>query len=93
MGARTTTTFDELKEHIQKLPTLSSPQPGQPLILYVSASHTTVGGALVQEKETFKENKKLTHTVPIYFVSEALAGSKNYYSELEKICYKIVMSA
>jgi hypothetical protein len=30
--------------------------------------------------------------VLIYFVSEALAGSKKYYSEMEKICYAIVMS-
>jgi hypothetical protein len=31
--------------------------------------------------------------VPIYFVSEAVASSKKYYSEMEKICYIIVMSA
>jgi hypothetical protein len=30
--------------------------------------------------------------MPIYFVSEALAGSKKYYSEMEKICYVVVMS-
>jgi ribonuclease HI len=30
--------------------------------------------------------------VPIYFISEALASSKKYYSEMEKICYDIVMS-
>jgi hypothetical protein len=39
--------FDVLKDHIQKLPTLASPQPDQPFILYVSATHTTVNGALV----------------------------------------------
>jgi hypothetical protein len=33
------------------------------------------------------------HQVPIYFVSEALASSKKYYSEVEKICYAIVLSA
>jgi hypothetical protein len=25
--------------------------------------------------------------VPIYFVSEVLAGSRKYYSEMENICY------
>jgi hypothetical protein len=30
--------------------------------------------------------------VKIYFISEALAGSNNYYSEMEKICYVVVMS-
>jgi hypothetical protein len=33
------------------------------------------------------------HQVPLYFISEALAGSKKYYSEMKKICYAIVMSA
>jgi hypothetical protein len=75
------------------LPTLASSQPDQPLILYVSAMNTTVSGALVQEREISKEGKKLSHQVPIYFVSEALAGSKKYYLEIEKICYVVVMSA
>jgi hypothetical protein len=39
------------------------------------------------------EGRKLSHQVPIYFVSKALTGSKKYYSEMEKICYAIVMSA
>jgi hypothetical protein len=33
------------------------------------------------------------HQVPIYFVSEALAGLKKYYLEMEKICYAVAMSA
>jgi hypothetical protein len=75
------------------LPTLASSQLDQPLILYVSATHTTVSGALVQEREISKEGRKLPHQVQIYFISEALVGSKKYYSEMEKICYAIVMSA
>jgi hypothetical protein len=67
-------------------------QPDQPLILYVSISHTIVSGALLQEKETTKNDKKVSHQVPIYFVSKALASSRKYYSEMEKICYAIVMS-
>jgi hypothetical protein len=50
----------------------------------VSATHTAVSGSLVQEREVSKEDKKISHQVPIYFVSEALAGSKKYYSEMEK---------
>jgi hypothetical protein len=85
--------FDALKEYIQKLPMLASPQSDQPLILYVSVTHTTVSEALVQERETSKEGRKLSHQVPIYFISEALVGSKKYYSEMEDICYAAVMSA
>jgi hypothetical protein len=48
--------------------------------------------ALVQEKETGSEDKKIVQQVPIYFISEALSGSKRYYSEMEKICYAIMMN-
>jgi hypothetical protein len=65
--------------------TLASPQPDQPLILYISATHTTVSRALVQEREISKEGRKLSHQVPICFVFEALASSKKYYSEMEKV--------
>jgi hypothetical protein len=91
-GSQQQKALDELKEHIQKLPMMSSPQPDQPLILYVSASHTEVSGALMQEKETVQNEKKISQQAPVYFVSEALAWSKRYYSEMEMICYAIVMS-
>jgi hypothetical protein len=43
--------FDDLRQYLQHLPTLSSPEQGQPLILYVFATHSVVSGALVIEKE------------------------------------------
>jgi hypothetical protein len=46
-GAQQEIAFYALKYHIQKVPTLASPQPSQPLILYVSATHTVLSGALV----------------------------------------------
>jgi hypothetical protein len=49
--------------------------------------------ALIQEKETTKEDKKISHQVPIYFVSKASIGSKKYYLEMEKIGYTVVISA
>jgi hypothetical protein len=55
--------------------------------------HTAVSGVLVQEREISKEDKKISHQVPIYFIFEPLAGSKEYNSEMEKICCTIVMSA
>jgi hypothetical protein len=39
-------TFDDLKQYLQHLPTLSSPEQEQPLILYVSATHSVVTGGL-----------------------------------------------
>jgi hypothetical protein len=92
-GPKQQQAFDSLKDYIQNLSMLASPQPGQLLILYVLATHTVVSRALVQERETSKEGRKSSHQIPIYFVSEAIAGSKKYFSEMEKICYVVVMSA
>jgi hypothetical protein len=41
--------FEKLKDYLIKLTTLSPPSPGAPLLLYVSASQSTVSAALVQE--------------------------------------------
>jgi hypothetical protein len=59
---------------------LYPPEPKSPLLLYVSASNLAVSAVLVQEKE---EEGKLKQ-IPVYFASEALSGSKIFYSELEK---------
>jgi hypothetical protein len=39
--------FEELKDYLIKLTTLSSPLLGAPLLLYVSASQTTLSATLV----------------------------------------------
>jgi hypothetical protein len=72
---------------------LASPQPDQPLILYVSTTHIAISGPIMQERETCKEGRNLSQQVLIYFVSEALPSSKKYYSKMEAKCYAIVMSA
>jgi hypothetical protein len=92
-GVRTARSLRRTKRIHTELPTLVSPQPDQPLILYVSTTHIAISGALEQEREISNGDKKTLHQVPIYFVSEALAGSKKYYLEIEKICYVVVMSA
>jgi hypothetical protein len=58
------------------LPTLSSPEQGQPLILYVSATHGVVRGALVVEKEIVSKGKVSKQQLLVYFVSEVLIGPK-----------------
>jgi ribonuclease HI len=67
---------------------LCPPELRSPLLLYVSASNSAVSAVLVQEKE---EEGKLKQ-IPVYFASEALSGSKNFYSELEKIAYAVIMA-
>jgi hypothetical protein len=62
-------------------------EPRSPLLLYVSASYSVVSAVLVQEKEEERKFKQ----IPVYFASEALSGSKLFYSELEKIAYAVVI--
>jgi hypothetical protein len=47
----------------------------------------------VVNNETVGNSKAAKQQFPVYFVSEVLTGSKRFYSEMEKICYAVVMSA
>jgi hypothetical protein len=42
--------FEDLKQYLIQLTTLTPPSSGAPLLLYVATSHSTVSAALVQEK-------------------------------------------
>ena len=66
--------------------TLTTPISGAKLLLYVSATESAVSAVLVAEQET----KHTKRQVPVYFVSEALSGSKIYYSEIKKIAYAVL---
>jgi ribonuclease HI len=55
--------------------------------------HSVVSSALVIEKETTHNNKISKQQLSVYFISEVLTGSKKFYSEMEKICYIVLMSA
>jgi hypothetical protein len=77
--------FEELKQYLIDLTTLTPPTPGAPLLLYVAASHS----ALVQEKLEEQTKKQ----VPVYFVFEVLSLSKKNYTELEKVLYVVLMAS
>jgi hypothetical protein len=62
-GAEQQKAFEDLKCYLEHLPTLSSPKPGQPLILYVLATHSAVNGAFVMEKEITRDGKSVTPLV------------------------------
>jgi hypothetical protein len=80
--------FQELKDYMSNMTKLCPPEPRSPLLLYVSTSNSAVSLVLVQEKEEGKLKQ-----IPVYFASEALSGSRIFYSELEKIAYAVIMAA
>jgi hypothetical protein len=73
--------FEELKQYLIELTTLTPPSSEPPLLLYVAASHVAVSAALVQEKQDGQAKKQ----VLVYFISEVLSPSKKNYTELEKV--------
>src|SRR6187455_3397732 len=81
--------FEELKQYLIDLTTLTPPSSGAPLLLYVAASHAAVSAALVQEKQEGQVKRQ----APVYFVSEVLSLSKKNYIELEKVLYAELMAS
>jgi hypothetical protein len=81
--------FEELKQYLIDLTTLTPPVLGAPLLLYVAASHFAMSVALVQEKLEEQAKKQ----VPVYFISEVLSLSKKNYTELEKVLYVVLMAS
>jgi hypothetical protein len=81
--------FEELKQYLIDLTTLTPPVPGASLLLYVAALHSAVSVALVQEKLEGQTKKQ----VSVYFVSEVVNLSKKNYTELEKVLYVVLMAS
>jgi hypothetical protein len=44
-------------------------------------------------KKTMHNDRTVKQQFPVYFVSDVLTRSKKFYSEMEKICYVVIMSA
>jgi hypothetical protein len=81
--------FEELKQYLIDLTTLTPPSSGTPLLLYVAASHAAVSAALVQENQ----DGQVKNQAPVYFISEVLSPSKKNYIELEKVLYAVLMAS
>jgi hypothetical protein len=69
--------------------TFSPPSLGAPLLLYVSASQSTVSVALVQEVV----NEGVKRQMLVYFISVVLSPSKRNYTEMDKVLYAVLMAS
>ncbi|CAL9000460.1 unnamed protein product [Prunus brigantina] len=75
----------ELKEYMSRAPLLSTPEPGDTLMIYLSVSATAVSSVLIQTKEGAEH--------PVHYVSKALQDAKARYPDIEKLAFALVVSA
>ncbi|GJY23504.1 reverse transcriptase domain-containing protein [Tanacetum coccineum] len=74
--------FRQIKEHIAKLPMLTTPEEQEELIVYLASSKEVVSAVLMTEREV--------RQMPIYFVSRALRGPEINYTAMEKLVLALV---
>ncbi|CAL9031394.1 unnamed protein product, partial [Prunus brigantina] len=66
-------------------PLLSTPEPGDTLMVYLSISATAVSSVLIQTKEGAEH--------PVHYVSKALQDAEARYPDIEKLAFALVVSA
>jgi hypothetical protein len=77
--------FEDLRNYLEEVAVMSKPSPKADLLLYITATNTTVSAVLVEEQMEADTLKQF----PIYYVSEALSSLKLFYSEMEKMAYAV----
>jgi hypothetical protein len=87
-GAEQQQSLEDLKKYLEEATIMTKPSPKADLLLYITATDTAVSAVLVEERMEADTLKQLL----IYYVSEALSGSKLFYSEMEKMAYAVVMA-
>jgi hypothetical protein len=80
--------FDDIKKYLEDAAVMTKPSPKAELLLHIAATDTAVSAVLVEERKEADALKQF----PIYYVSEALSGSKLFYSEMEKMAYAVVVA-
>jgi hypothetical protein len=77
--------FSKLKMYLTSPPLLSRTVPGEVLYLYLAVSPMAISAALIREDEGIQK--------PIYFVSKALHGAEERYSQIEKLAFALIMAS
>jgi hypothetical protein len=74
-----------MKQYLPKLPTLTAPEPGESLTLYIATSDIAISAMLMVER-----NK--AH-VPVYFIGRTLNALKTRYAGVEKLTLALVFAS
>ena len=83
--------LDEIKTLLASNPVLTAPNFGEPMLLYIAATHQVVSAVLVVEREV--DGYKFPLQKPVYYVSTVLTPCKSRYPHYQKIAYAVFMSS
>ena len=72
-------------------PVLAVPNIGEPMLLYIEATHLVVSAVLVVEREV--DGHKFPLQKPVYYVSTVLTPCKSRYPHYQKIAYAVFMAS
>ena len=83
--------LDEIKTLLASNPVLTAPTIGEPMLLYIAATHQVVSAVLVVEREA--DGHKFPLQKPVYYVSTVLTPCKSRYPHYQKIAYMVYMAS
>ena len=75
--------LNEIKATMETNPVLAAPNIGEPMLLYIVATHQVVSAVLVVEREA--DGHKFPLQKPVYYVSTVLTPCKSRYPYYQKI--------
>ena len=74
--------LEEIKAILATNPILATPNVGEPMLLYIAATHQVVSAVLVVERET--DGHKFPLQMPVYYVSTVLTPCKPWYPLIKR---------
>ena len=89
--AEASAALEDIKTLLATNPVLAAPHPGEPMLLYISATSQVVSAVLVVERDM--DGHKLKVQRPVYYVSEVLTPCKTRYPHYQKIAYAVFMAS
>ena len=86
-----TTGLEEIKAILATNTILAAPNIGEPMLLYIAATHQVVSAVLVIEREA--AGHKFPLQKPVYYVSTILTPCKSRYPHYQNIAYAVFMAS
>lgn len=83
--------LEEIKALLASNPILAALNIGEPILLYIAATHQVVSAVLVVERE--EDRHKFPVQKSVYYVSTVLTPCKSRYPHYQKIAYTVFMAS